>query len=290
MATDRRFSGTGSMATDLGRYVSGFSVTETAGFPALVKIRDGFPTLDAMTVATGAAGNSTSGLHMFAITGVTKEGETGLSTLKEYTIAGSKIYTITAIPTFPRGYDIVGRRLYVTKAGAPATGVTPTTAQWFRGVADGSTTIASGSNGLRLPQSTIAVASGAALVATGGKVLITTSAGVQLVTYTAVDTNNLTGCSGGFGVMSTGAAVSQPMIPDNSTTTYSFNVADANFPATNPVAPTAETGGSLIEYVQLGAFETRDVTLSPNVQALQNGGVVYVEVNSGTVVWTVRGQ
>ncbi len=89
------------------------------------------------------------------------------------------------------------------------------------------TTIASGSNGLALPQSTINVASvvptainaaNPGFSASGGVVNVTTSAGVQVVTYTGINVgaNQLTGCSGGTGTMSTGGAVNQIKVPDNS--------------------------------------------------------------------------
>lgn len=69
-----------------------------------------------------------------------------------------------------------------------------------------STTVAAGSNGLSLPQATINVASSAGF--TAGIALVATSAGIQSVTYAGVATGQLTGCTGGAGTMSTGAAVS----------------------------------------------------------------------------------
>lgn len=89
------------------------------------------------------------------------------------------------------------------------------------------TTIAAGSNGLALPQSVINVASVAptgvnasnpGFSASGGVVNVTTSSGVQVVTYTGINAgaNQLTGCSGGAGTMSTGGAVNQIKVPDTS--------------------------------------------------------------------------
>jgi hypothetical protein len=69
------------------------------------------------------------------------------------------------------------------------------------------TTITAGSNGLSLPQSTINVASTAPFPSSG-TVLIVTSTGTQLVTYTNTSGGNqLTGCTGGTGIMSTGNVV-----------------------------------------------------------------------------------
>ncbi len=68
------------------------------------------------------------------------------------------------------------------------------------------TTIASTSNGLTLPQTNIDVASASAF-ATSGTLMITTSQGLQQVTYTGKSGNTFTGCSGGIGILSTGASV-----------------------------------------------------------------------------------
>lgn len=69
------------------------------------------------------------------------------------------------------------------------------------------TTVASGSNGLSLPQATINLASATQFSAFGGRAIVTTSAGPQVVTYTTKSGNALTGCSGGTGTMSTGGSV-----------------------------------------------------------------------------------
>lgn len=92
----------------------------------------------------------------------------------------------------------------LTGSGIPA-GTTIT------GVA--STTIAAGSNGAALPQATINVASTTGFVNTGGgKAMVTTSAGVQVVSFTGSTSTTLTGCTGGTGTMSTGGAVVQAQL------------------------------------------------------------------------------
>ncbi len=68
------------------------------------------------------------------------------------------------------------------------------------------TTIASGSNGLTLPQATISLASTIGLPPGGGVMEITTSAGVQIVEFGGVSGSTITGCTGGGGTMSTGGA------------------------------------------------------------------------------------
>ena len=71
------------------------------------------------------------------------------------------------------------------------------------------TTIASASNGLTLPQSSITVEDATRLpYGTGGTVYVQTSLGYQAVTYTNKSGNTLTGCTGGTGVISTGGLVS----------------------------------------------------------------------------------
>jgi len=68
------------------------------------------------------------------------------------------------------------------------------------------TTIAAGSNGQSLPQTTINVVSTTGFP-TSGTIFVTTSTGTFSVTYTGTTATTFTGCSGGSGVMSTGGAV-----------------------------------------------------------------------------------
>jgi hypothetical protein len=75
-------------------------------------------------------------------------------------------------------------------------------------VTAGSTTITAGSNGQVLPQATINVASTSNFLSSGS-LLLTTSDGIQVVTYTGKTLTTFTGCSGGSGTMSTGGSVKQ---------------------------------------------------------------------------------
>jgi hypothetical protein len=69
------------------------------------------------------------------------------------------------------------------------------------------TSIAAGSNGASLPQTTINVAATAGFP-TSGYIYVTTSTGFQVVTYTGTSGGTqFTGCTGGTGTMSTGNAV-----------------------------------------------------------------------------------
>ena len=72
--------------------------------------------------------------------------------------------------------------------------------------ANQTTTIAAGSNNVSLPTGTINVASTTGFPASG-KILVVTSLGSQLVTYTGVGATTFTGCTGGLGVMNTGGAI-----------------------------------------------------------------------------------
>ena len=92
-----------------------------------------------------------------------------------------------------------------------------------------STTIAAGSNGLSLPQTTIDVASTAGFTInpnTGvGTIVVVTSLGPQTVTYTGTTATSFTGTSGGYGVMTTGGAVLEASTFDN---IISNNILEAN--------------------------------------------------------------
>jgi hypothetical protein len=280
----------------LNTYISAFSVRETAAAAAVVKIRDSFAVVAPSALADGAAGLVTAGFHDVAFTAVTIYGESiigGASgAFLGFTSAGTKHVTVT-LPPEPGAYgnpatEFAGLNIYVTKAGAPATGITPTRAQWFLVVANPATTIAAGSNALPLPQPSIVIASNAGFAA-AGRAIVTTSFGPEIVTYTSTDATHLLGCAGGRGVMATGGAVTQPSIPDTTSTTFDWNVADASLTATNP--PAIDTSGSRLDEVafiaaQATPFTSRDYA---NAKGLRNGGGLYVEVTSGAVTWEVSG-
>ena len=117
-----------------------------------------------------------------------------------YTTTGSPRtggFVINSNPLLPN--DVVATGGFV--AGVASTS-NPTVA-----VTDSQTTIAVASNGASLPQATINVADTTGFPASG-TVFITTSAGVQTVTYTGLTGTSFTGATGGTGVMSTGGLVS----------------------------------------------------------------------------------
>jgi hypothetical protein len=92
------------------------------------------------------------------------------------------------------------------------------------------TTIAAGSNGASLPQATINVVSTTGF-ASSGSILVLTSQGAQLVTYTGTTGTTFTGCSGGTGTMSTGGTVNALFtvnLPASPTSGDTYTVKDAN--------------------------------------------------------------
>jgi hypothetical protein len=122
------------------------------------------------------------------------------------------------------GYPASGSFTIVTRTGAQTLTYTGRTATTLTGVSAGTgilregdkviladmerefTTITAPSNGLSLPQATINVEDTSDLP-TSGTAYIETSLGVQTVAYTGKTATTLTGCTGGTGVMSTGATV-----------------------------------------------------------------------------------
>jgi hypothetical protein len=292
MGIDHTQAATGVTTTSdirpiFSQYLSSWNISETAGTTAIVKIRDTFTLPPAITsAADGSVGNSTSGLHMFAVTWVTVEGESTIGALLEWTAAASKIVNLTGVPIHasPR---VIGRRVYETKSGAPATGVTPTSAQWFRVVDDFATTIAAGMNALPLPQASITVASTTGFKATNGNLIITTLNGPQAVAYASLDATHFLGCTGGTGLLATSQTVTQPAIGDNTTTTFAANVADASLVNTRP--STQDKAGRRMVRVNLGANQSAGETFA-NPRESAGGGGFYVEVTSGTVDWELGGK
>jgi hypothetical protein len=166
-------------------------------------------------------------------------GLTGYAVILPHTGTFDNSHTITgstSSATFvPTGTVVVyGREIMISKASGintnnPYAGtqgliyyvcadVVAEAAQFFSAVANGttlaSTTIAVASNAAVLPQATINVAStvGFYTASSGpaipGTILVTTSNGPQIVSYTGVGSaTTFTGCSGGTGTMSTGGAI-----------------------------------------------------------------------------------
>ncbi len=299
MAVDNFTVGTGTVGTGtrgtytLTKYISSWDVTETAGATATENIRDSLAVPSAPTAVDGAAGNSTAGLHMFAWTWVTREGESDIGALVELTTAGSVIMTVSA-PVYTHGSFVVGRNLYMTKAGAPTTGVTPTNAQYFLVTGVGlstvapATTIASGSNALPLPQGTINVATTADFKpTTNGNILVATSAGLQVVTYATQTGTTFAGCTGGVGIMSTGGAVTAGVLADATTTSISANLADGSLGSVHP--PTVNKSGLImVPTLNLSANQSVGSEYA-NPRATQADGGVVIETVTGTTRFTVAG-
>jgi hypothetical protein len=129
-------------------------------------------------------------------------------------------------------------------------------------------TIASGSNGLTLPNSTIALASTTGF-ATSGIVLVATSLGVYKVAYTGISGNALTGCNQnvpelmGTGTMSTGAPVIQANGSGNAVTSSDLFATSI----------TGSVGNAGVDYDAVSPGNNQIAHL-----VLQNKGCSFVEV------------
>lgn len=295
-------SGTNSYAVDFrtGATLSGATtLTGTQTLPAgtlNVVSTTGFPTSGSILVvsSTGTQTINYTGTNATQFTGCT--GGTGTVgsgspvnrsiTLPQATISVNS----TSTTHFPSSgtlfiYSSAGRQT-VTYTGITATsftGCTGGTGTVVSGVADGNgrfaspiiatinTTIAAGSNGQSLPQSTINVASTTTATttiavssnniplptgtinvasttgfATSGWIYVTTGNGPQLVTYTGTTSTTFTGCTGGTGYMATGGAVVAGYNPTGGIiyVTTSTGVSQVAYTGTTSTSFTGCTGGS----------------------------------------------
>ncbi len=97
--------------------------------------------------------------------------------------------------------------LYTTTTGPLANGGTSVQLTTLGTVPPVFTTIDSSMNGLPLPQSVITVASTAGFPATGGQILVSSTNGIQTITFTGIEGNSFIGCGGGTGNLLTGQLV-----------------------------------------------------------------------------------
>lgn len=176
------------------------------------------------TMSTGGAVRSPDPIQTIAYTGTTATTFTGcsggvgtLSTGAPVTNLNRYVIDYRSTDTPPAETNTIDWWLYETETVASGYMVKfaqndTTTGNTIIGSSNTfNTTIAAGSNGLSLPQSTINVVSTTSFP-NPGVINVTTSAGVQTVTYTGVTATTFTGCSGGTGTMSTGGAVNNPII------------------------------------------------------------------------------
>jgi hypothetical protein len=216
-----------------------------------------------LTGGTGGATSGAGGLVQSQWVEVTQDMQTTATTWPSnnttINAAGTlPTGTITVVSTtgFPTSGKIV---IQTTSNGPQIVTYTGTTGTTFTGCTGGSgayplgafvwqypvqTTIAAGSNGQILPQTTINVASTTNFPASG-TILVTTSDGTQRVTYTGTTATTFTGCTGGTGTMSTGgivtnvAATTQDLMNINLTTTGGSLIISATASATTKNNATA---------------------------------------------------
>lgn len=108
-----------------------------------------------------------------------------------------------------------------------------------------STTIAAGSNGAVLPQTTINVVSTSGFPSSG-IVNITSSTGSQVISYTGITGTSFTGCTGGTGTLSTGGFVSFGTWPTLNSLTM-CNAAAITSAASTAVSSTASGAHTVTE-------------------------------------------
>lgn len=140
--------------------------------------------------------NTTTGAQLVNYTGVSATSLTGCTGGSGNTSNGGSVFTAFSPAS-----------AYTSIAAGSNGAILPQSTINVASTSVASTTIAAGSNGQSLPQSIINVASTTGFPATG-VLWVTTSGGQQVVTYTGLTTTSFTGCSGGSGTMSTGGSVS----------------------------------------------------------------------------------
>lgn len=132
------------------------------------------------------------------------------------------------------------------------------------------TTIAAGSNGAALPQGTINVGSTTGFPASGA-ILVVSSQGAQLITYTSTASTQFLGCSGGTGNLSTGGLVTALFtvnLPSAPTAGDIYTIKDANGSAGQNNIAIVGAGGISIDGSSPGILVSQNYT---NVSVVYNG-------------------
>jgi len=287
---------------------STINVSSTTGFPSSGTIKV-VSTAGVQTI-TYTSINSTQFLGCSGGTGTIKTGyavNSQLSLPQSTIISTSTTGFPAATTSSPQTFFLwssAGRQTitYTGISGNNFTGCTGGTGTIVGGVASAigtgasviatttNTTIAAGSNGLSLPQTTINVAStttGTTTITassnnvslptgtinvssttsfpTNGRIYVTTASGPQLVTYTGTTATTFTGCTGGTGRMSTGNAVVAGFSPTGGIiyVTTSTGVQQVTYTGTTSTTFTGCTGGT-------GVMSTSNlVYYSPNVPPIE---------------------
>lgn len=168
------------------------------------------------------------------------------------------VYIVTTTGAQPVSYTGVGA---TTLTGCTnGTGNTSSGGSVFTSFSPASvyTSIAAGSNGAVLPQTTINVTTTTGFP-TSGYVYVTTTTGFQVVTYTGVSGGNqFTGCSGGTGTMSTGNAVFEACPPTGTINiTSTLGTQTVSYTGTTATTFTGGSGG-------VGTIATGNTILTPS--------------------------
>jgi hypothetical protein len=241
---------------------------------------------------------STDGVNFTTV--ATTDGQTNGYTLQGLLPETSYTFEVSAADGF--GTSAVSNKATIVTlpaAGAlnfSGPGIVQTT------LAAGSTTIASASNGLSLPQATINVASTTGFTSSG-TITVVTSLGPKTVTYTGVTATSFTGCTGGAGKMSTGGAVTGNISAKQTTITVASGTGIVNGDVlvigteemqvtagggTTTLTVTRGFNGTTAATAGTGAIVTASF-VAPAAQTTLNGAITSsqttITVNSGTGIF-----
>lgn len=216
----------------------------------LVNSTTGFPSSGTLFVW------SSTGRQTITYTGVTSTSFTGCA-------GGAGTLTGGTNPT-GSGASVFATTINTTIAAGSNGQILPQSTINVASTQTASTTISASSNNIALPQSTINVASTTGFP-TSGTIYVTTNQGIQLVTYTGTaGGTQFTGCSGGYGYMATGNTVYAGYAPSGIVyVTTSSGVQQVSYTGRTSTTFTGCTGGT-------GTMSTSNlVYYSPNVPMIE---------------------
>ena len=181
---------------------------------------------------------------------------------------------------------------YQTTIAAGSNGVSlPTGTINVAATTTASTTISATSNAASLPTGTINVASTTGFPS-GGYIMVQTTEGIQLVTYTGTSATTFTGCSGGIGSMTTGGSVAIGF-PGAGTINVTTNagiqsvtytgITSTSFTGCSGGSGSMSTGGAVSAPIQL---TTTTANTYPNLGSVVVSGTLGNTSANGT--WTVN--
>jgi len=200
-------------------------------------------------------------------------GSTGSSGFSIISSTNTSPIVVTTDTNFPHTW-VTGQKISISGHTGPSTTIAagsngaslPQTTINTASIIVASTTIAAGSNGQSLPQTVINVASTAGFSPVGN-IFITTSAGQQIVKYTGISGTTFTGCTGGTGTMSTGGSVLY-----------------TTFPASGTIFVTTSAGIQTVTYTEIAG--TSFIGCSGGTGTMSTGAAVTM-TSAANGIWTI---